>query len=366
MGDWSRNPHAFARPTINFASNSSSSASFTNLNTAYVHGTSGSAVALRFLAPVAQPIDAVYIEVSSFGGTAANVTMEAKIYNFTNYLRAGTTLRATSTATAMGTLGTRSWIKFTFGSPYTPAKGELVWIVMYNTSASPTVDYPIILTSTNCYTVLFPAASIGAAFLIPSVTTNGYSANGSLVSKAPHLITMNGVHYGNPFGQAVTHFANNALTRGIVFTTPNRIKIGAVCTGTITGAIASVQLFDATTGPGGTALFTHTTGADDEAVGSFIFSSPFELAPGTYKCVLTFGSSSNNPTAQQIDDYSSYSSVFDAWWDNWTRCYSCVDDGAGGWTINKSVSPDIGLYIDEFVESSGGGRVQSLTRGLVG
>ena len=125
----------------------SGSRTATSLNSAYVNNTSGAGVAVRYMASTADSIDEFYIMLDAITGTRANITMTCIINNESGASRAGSTTRATSTATTMPSADDK-WIKFTFGTPYTPVVGEVLWFIAYNASASPTVDYPQILTGT--------------------------------------------------------------------------------------------------------------------------------------------------------------------------------------------------------------------------
>ena len=90
------------------------------LNAAYINGTSGPAVGVRYMAQTTDTIDEFYIFMDTSAGTLGNITMEAQIFNESAVAtRSGTTSRDTSTATTMAS-GDDKWIKFTFGTPYTP------------------------------------------------------------------------------------------------------------------------------------------------------------------------------------------------------------------------------------------------------
>lgn len=340
---------------------SSGSRTAVSLNAAYVHGTSGPAVAIRFIAQSADAINELYIFLDGNGGTLANVTMECKIYNENTVSRAGTTVRATSTATAMPA-STGKWIKFTFGTPYTPTVGEILWFVAYNTSASPTVDYPQILTGTNA---IGQTSAIGID--MPYSTTNGFSGNGTAQPKAPHVIKAGSAYVGQPFTQLSNSYnTNNTRERGIVVAPTEDITVGGVIFNVGTTAPANLVIYDNATAPGGTALKTVHLDSDTNATTGDVCCgmcfAPYTFTGGlTYKVTLTFGSSSQLPSVWQIEDYASYSSMFDAMraLDTLNACYGCIDDGAGGWTIDKAICPALALYIVDNPEQSaaGGGHI---------
>ena len=122
----------FTAPTVGQKYNGVGSRSALSLNAAYVHGVSGPAVAVRYMAQSVDAINELYLFLDGNGGTLGNVTMEAKIYNehVAIPLSVGATLRATSTATAMPA-AVDKWIRFTFGTPYTPTDLREIqdWII---------------------------------------------------------------------------------------------------------------------------------------------------------------------------------------------------------------------------------------------
>jgi hypothetical protein len=332
----------------------SGSRTATSLNAAYVHGTSGPAVAVRYFCPTADPISELYVFLDAAGGTLGNVTMEAAIYNENTALRAGTTQRDVSTATAMPA-AQDMWVRFTFGTPYTPTVGEILWLVAYNTSAAPTVDFPQILTGTT--------HDMGDALFTPFTTTNGFSGNGGAASEMPFVVKQGSAYFGQPFTQRhATFYANNTLERGIQITPTEDVTVCAAVF-PLSNTLSDLRILADATAPGGAALNTFDLDSDAnettaDVTGSKWFDSPVTLTGGTtYKATLTFGSATQNPAVLHIEDYASYSAVFDALRanDKLAVPWGVVDDGAGGWTIQKDVCPDLSLIVSDFPAQAAGG-----------
>lgn len=340
------------RQALNWVVTTSGSGAAFALDSAATLGTSGDMVAVRFVAMEAVAIDEFYIFLDDVAGNLGNITMRARIVNENTGSQPGTTVRATSTATTMPTAVDR-WIKFTFGTPYTPAVGEVLWVVVDNTSASPTVDYPSIQVATN-FSVAHPVAS-------GFTTTNGFSSDGSGQVKMPYVLVQGSNVMGQPFtGRIFAPFANNTRKRGIAGVTPDTDVVIRAIEFTANSALNGIEIFEGSAGPGTTPLISYALGSTanqttDKLVGCKAIP-PLTLSAGTtYRVVLTFGSNSNILSSAVINDYSSYSSVFDKLYDGFALAYSTIDDGAGGWTDNKEICPAMSLILDEFPAASGGG-----------
>jgi hypothetical protein len=357
----------FAVGNINVDSGSRTNFS---IDSAYSHGVSGDAIAIRWMATTADPIDELYVFLDANGGTLGSITLACDVYNEgSTAARPGSTLRDSSTATTMpGAVD--KWIKFTFGTPYTPAVGEILWLVIYNTSASPTIDYPQIMLNPTWGGTAQYIARASYAY----TTTAGFSADGTVSAKVPFVL----VHGANVSGQpwtreGVGQYANNTRERGFVCTPTSDIEVYGAEFGTNTGAanVNELKIYDNSTAPGGTPLHTFDFDSDaNETTGdlcqSKVFDAPITLSGGvTYKVALSFGSSTQGPYRAEIEDYASYSSVFDALraFNTLTAPWGCLDDGAGGWTIDKAVCPSLALYIDDTVAGSSGGGGQRVIGG---
>lgn len=334
------------RPGINHPQGTGGARSNLALDSAYVHKTSGDVVAIRYEAPTTDTIDALYVFMDAHGGTIGNITMEAAIYNESAAAVPGTTQRDVSTATVIPNADDK-WIKFTFGTPYTPTKGEILWFVVYNTSASPTVDFPNVMITTSASPYIAPNQMVGYS------STAGLSTAGTQRVTLPFVVTQGSNHFGQPFTQInVAYYTSNQLKRGFAFTMPATALFYGVAFQASSTTLSGVQIFTSAQNPNDSPAHGYSTGADanettDELVGAKLFDTSITLTAGaSYKCVLTFASNSQSPAVLQIEDYASYSAVFDAMYDQSSYCWGVIDNGANGWTTDKSISPCIQLLME--------------------
>jgi hypothetical protein len=330
------------------------------LDSAYVHSTSGDAIAIRYHCQSTNTIDALYLFVDDVAGSLSANPMQCDIYNENSgyQLRPGSTLRDSSTACTTPS-GADKWVKFTFGSPYTPTVGEILWLVVYNTDAAPGTNYPTILVDTT-----LAAKVIIGAYLFGFSTTNGFSSDGSSKSEVPAVVVQGSVYVGQPFTQCnTTYYSSNTLERGIQFTPMVNVDVVGLMWASSTTTVTYGRILADSTAPAGTALYSYALGSDtnevtDERAGGKFFDAPVTLTGGTtYKLTVTFAANYNGLQCNQIEDYSSYSAMFDALraQDTFTWCWGVIDDGAGGWTIDKAIAPAVGLIISDFPAQASGG-----------
>lgn len=339
------------------------------IDSAYSHGVSGDAIGFRYTCGSTDTIDEVYVFVDAFQDLA-NVTMECRIYNEgSNQRKPGSTLHATSSATTNPS-GDDMWVKFAFGTPYNPAIGEILWIVVINTSAAPTTDYPTVLTSTTYYPLESGPAGVDWTQLHCFTNTAGFSTNGTQAPETPCVVKQGSAYFGQPWTQInITYYTSNTLERGMRIT----------CTGdvTVVGAqFIGVAAYDkfritlaatipgAAVGAGEVEYDLDASGADD-LNGCIIFDTPFTLVGGTaYNVTLTFAANSQLPYVLQIEDYSSYSSMFDTLrgYDTSAMPWGIISDGGGtpAWVEDKKICPGIQLIVCDNpaqAGSSGGGPI---------
>lgn len=326
----------------------------TTLSVAYVHTVTGTAVGWRFQARTAEPINELYVFMDTVVGDIGLITMEAQIYNEgATATQPGSTLRDTSTATAMPDAGDK-WIKFTFGTPYTPAVGEVIWLVIYNTATIPLTNHPGIMTSTNSYIGGSVSVSgVGAATAY--TTTTGFSTAGTAAIEAPFVLKVGDTYIGQPFTQQNVFFASNTLERGIKFTVP----VSTVVSGIeflVNAAYTTIRILEDSTPPAGAALVSVTTTGINELIGSVTFAPVTLVAGRSYKCTILYSGAATAPNGMIIEDYTSYSAVFDAIRDQdlFSNAIGVIDNGAGGWTTKKDVSPGISLIVNRLLPGTGG------------
>lgn len=343
---------------LNPAHSASGSRTSTALNAAYTHKTSGPGMAWRYFAQEASAIDELYVLLDATTGTRANVTLECKIYNESGSTVPGSTARATSTATAYPS-GDDMWIKFTFGTPYTPTVGEILWFVVYNVAGAPATDYAAILTN-NAF-----AHQSGEEWGILSgwrqyTSTDGFSTGTAASGNIGVVKHANGVVVGYPITLSVTTpFASNTRRRGIIV---KNLISDLTVDGMYFQSTSSVSGIEVYAGLGiapGSATQSWATGTDtnevtDETIGRKHFDTPYTMLAGTsYRWVITLGTAYTGPACLTIEDYSTYQSIFDALFSYTNICGSTIDDGAGGWTDDNSKCPRMGLLIGNQVAAAG-------------
>lgn len=319
------------------------------LNSAYVHNTSGAAFGMVAKSVVNAPIDEVYVMTDLTTGTRGNINLRATVRNTgPSTTRAGSTVFATSTSFSYPA-GDDQWVRFVFGTPYTPALNETYWIVIENISAAPTVDFPSIVNGTNS------SISMGNPFCV--TTVNGYSANGSNATKAPVVIKQGSYVFGQPFsiyaGSDTTRIPSSTRKRGfLVSDIAKFVKLNCF---TFSDGFTGFQIFANGVGPNGTPLLD-ISGIN---LGSVYIHAlePFVQLTGTgpYRVVQVPTSNNTTYTHVRIEDYASYPSIFNAVYDLWETCPGTYEDGLGGWIDDYAVNPAMSLGFEPPEAPAGGG-----------
>lgn len=340
---------------IGFALAVSGSPGSSPLAVAYVHNTSGAAIALRWMARTAQPIDKLWLFVDAVTGSP---TLECTIYNErTNEIgRPGATARDVSTATSA--IGVDNWVEFTFGTPYTPAVGEILWFVVYNTHGTPASNSCEIRSATP----LDIQGSTQATGFYTSTT--GFSTSGSLLSELPHMVKQGSFYFGQPFTtQISTYFPSSTRERGIKFTAPMTFSVSQIHLFASVN-IADVKIYDGAENPGGTTLAVYDMDSDpnetlNDQIGCKVFDTEFEFEQGEdYIVTFTLTGNTQSPGVLQIEDYSRFASDFDALRDAcpWLPVGVLANVGGTAFDVDKAIHPQIRLPVSSFpTESPGGG-----------
>ncbi len=344
--------HAIRVPITTFIA-SGSRTNF-SLNAAFVNGSGGPSVGLRFLARSLAPIEKLYVMMDDVAGTLASITMEAKIWNehVSSASQPGSTLRATSTACVMPN-AVDKWIEFTFDTPYSPAAiGEVLWFTLSNTSAVPGTNYPLILVNT----AGLPGINGQQAFNAGGAShTSGFTSAGAAISRMPHVVVQGGIVYGGSFTTSAVGYATSTSMKGIQIKPPTDIEVCGFM-GTTAVAMTGLRIYDADTPPAGTPLHTFNLGSDagqsrDEVIGAK-FWAPIVLQGGRlYNVVYTYATTATM-SGGQTEDYASYPAVFDALIDYFNVCPGVLDT-AGAWVVRKDFTPGaIQLQISDFPKQS--------------
>lgn len=323
----------------------------TPLNGAYVHGTSGPAIAIRTPARVdSKGYSEIYFFLDDIVGTLANITMECRVYreHATSITQPGSSVYNISTSVVMPN-AVDKWIKCIMDPLYaTTILGETNWLVLFNTSAAPTVDYPLILNATSF------AAPLNTMILNISgySTTNGWSTAGGALTRVPHIINQEGAYFGQPLTLSSNAiFTSNTAMKGFQIKPPIDIEVGGIQIGSGNAAFTGFRIYDPATPPAGTPLYTFNFGTDpaqnrDELIGAKVIP-PFVMRAGkTYNCVLTYSGTATQAGAL-IEDYASFPAMFDTLTDSFTVC-SAVWDVGGVWTYRPDFFPSMQLLITGF------------------
>jgi hypothetical protein len=236
-----------------------------------------------------------------------------------------------------------------------------LWIVIYNTSTNKATDYPQILTSTNSLWMATRDESLGYS------TTNGFTTNATAQAELPFVVKQGSNYFGQPFTiYNASGYTSNQLERGFQFTLDeDAVVSGVTFSNTGSTAFNNFRILADATAPGGTALHSWSLQDDTNETTNDLssckrFDSVITLSGGvTYKATVTFTANTGLPPSIQIEDYSSYSSMFDTLrgYDTMTTPWSVIDNGAGGWTIDKSISPFFYLHVQSQPAIASGGMI---------
>lgn len=329
----------------------SGSAATVSLNSAYTHLTAGAGFAMRLFARDLETITDFYVFAASFTGSKGNISMQARVYNEdpSSISRPGATLYATSNNTVLPA-GTSGWIRFQFnfqggGTPYTPsAVGEIIWIVVDNTSTQPTVDFPNIRTTT---AVTYPSQSYRVCF----TSTAGFSAAGTRQPRAAAFFVAGGRASGLPVTTATTPLATNTRARGFYFTPPNDVVIQAIELATAVGAtMTGISIWESTQVPTDTPIYQFNTGqtgrASGELGGAIAFEPAFTARKGkSYYIMWTVSANSTTPTCTTIEDYAAYSSIIDTLYDDFTIFPLAHVNASNQFVIDRANQPRLQLLL---------------------
>jgi len=344
----------FASPILSVGAlhQSSGAASGFALDSAFVKATSGDAILIRYTCLTADTIDALWVFVHAVTGLVT--AMACDIYNESAAFSPGTTLRDSSTAVAIPT--TTKWAKFTFGSPYTPTVGEILWFIVYNTTATPASNYPSIRTAAT--------AALGSSsdqyFRLKTFTSINGGVSQISTYEMPCMVQQGSRYFANP----ITVFNNTLIAsdtneKGIQFTVPTGLvfTLYGYETTASTSNLDTAKLYADATAPAGSVLASWDLDSDAneltvETQGCKIFDTPYACAAGDYKFVFDPGGAVSLG-GMGIEDYATYSTEFDTLFDNWAAPKAVVEN-AGAWTVDGRGIAGIRLLIGVTAAASGG------------
>ena len=222
-----------------------------------------------------------------------------------------------------------------------------------DTSASPTVNYPSILT-----TQVNGQLGFGPNYATGYSTVNGWSTAGTAQTRMPFVIKQGSNYFGQPLTtQNSTTFASSTLLRGFRITPPIDIEVAGWVANTGSTAYVAVSIYVGVPNAGALqtwALGTDTNQSRDEIYGSKLFPTPFILEAGvTYYVAAGFGTATAMATAV-IEDYATYPSVFDALVDDFIVCPAVISAADGlSWNVRKDVFVLQQLIVTDLLTGNG-------------
>lgn len=244
-----------------FGAHDAGSQTSQQIDTAYVAGTSGEAVAIKFIAPVASTTVTAYFYATAITGSPT----------FRMELRAGSGSdpdRPDVSGAALATSGSDTvpvagrWS--TFALTYTLAAGTVYWVIVYNNHGTPAsnhatysyrgaLDYASPTQSSNSTTHLIHGA----------YTSNGFTTDPTAVAGVCGVIAFSdGTLIGNPYVTTASVHANNANDRGSRFAAPaDMIVSGLLLSGVSTSSVNAYAIYPHDSG---TALVNRSSSYYDE------------------------------------------------------------------------------------------------------
>ena len=302
------------------------------LNAAYVNRTSGPAVGIRIRCETNEPINELYILLDAIVGTRTNITMRADLYDYGTTTQPGTTLRASSDVATLPATDDR-WIRFVFSTPYTPTAGEYVYAVFHNLAVAPVTDHPLVFVDS--------AASfdINHHFTEGYSSINGFSTAGTNRSELAHVVVQGAsTVYGLPVTllSSITAFTGR---RGILLSQEiKKYKISFLRTSSPSTALIDFQVFDLSTPPTGTPLYSQALLPQEESLGEVLLNLDCSTLPGTGPFVFCLSTSSSLAQGGTglIEGYSDFPSVFDLFSSDNFANPATVTEVAGNWVVDRS------------------------------
>lgn len=339
------------------------------LNSSYTHLTSGTAYALRFIAPVTGPLSKAYVLLDATTGTRGNITVEGLLYqnnSATSTVRPGSTLLAQSNAAALPATDDR-WIEIVFPTPATVTQNQVYWLIFRNLATNPATDFPTILSTAN---FRISATVQDQGWFTGFQSTNGFSTNGTSLALSQGIVLIDNEPYGNPFTlSSTTGYATNQLRHGARFRNElKHFKIYSVGADSLSGPTSGQYIFeiqDATQPPGSGIQYQQiiTPYTIPEAI--FNRFHPATTLTGNNDFIASAISATNNstPAIFRIEGYSDFPTMFDKFIDNMVFCQAVQEIG-GAWVDLPGDVARFQICIDDLAIPTSGGLL--LPRGMNG
>lgn len=331
------------------------------LDSAYVAGVSGDAIAMRYVAPVGgKTLSTVYFRVTSYTGTAANVNdLNLEIRAEAS---AGSVLPNTAATVATATkdpVSATGWITSTGWSAALSAMTRY-FVIIGDADGNGTDFATLLLRSTS-----FPnyGSSNSTLHQSPTSTINGWSSGGNLLLSAATIVLVfsDGTTMGFPFS-AFTAPASDTYRRGL------RIAAGGLIANlpvfgmqwaAANANISGMEIYDNANAPGTSPANTSTDlicGAAAIKAGCYTNGgAPVTLAVGTdYRIVATFsGATTAGP--QRVDIGTGEDATLRSAMPGGGNFYYTRANDTTDWSNDLVGSlPAAGLMVDGQVAAAGG------------
>lgn len=309
----------------------------TQLSTAYVHGTSGTAVGFRFFGN-GQTLTDLWIFMQAKTGT--NGAMVTEIRNDATNIP-GTTVLATQ-STTWTNAGT--WTHVTFSSPATLTAGTMYWIVVSNAAATPATNNFTMMQSGSVTRIEINQV---AGPNTSKQTTGGWLTGNSNSSNIPVFVAKfgDGTYMGNPYTLQNVAYTSNSRERGILLDAlPFDVTLRYVQVPTV-AQVSGLKIYKGSTIPGGTTYggpYTVDTNSLTAYTGDIVL-----VRKTQHRIVLTFSTNSISPGSQWVVEDSNSDVLQTAI--HGGRFYSTIDNGAGGWTDSANLVPQMSLFISRIL-----------------
>ena len=337
--------------------------SFTNstfdLSGNYVPNTSGPAHGIACWQNVNSPISDIYFYIASYGGTAAlvdDIDVEVRNWSTVNNRPDGSSGGLIQKVTVNPASAT-GWIKVSGFSASPTYQGRYAVVI-----GDPDGGGNYARLTINCGQLRQHSNYLHALLMGQLTTSNGWSSGagttyGSSTESPPNIVIVhqNGYVEGNSLVTITAH-TSNTVTRGLYMgDVPFGFRILMFCH--INGSVNAQtgKVFDGTTAPTGTALYTTTDNLfrhNDNLSRGSMFRRPFpELVPGSaYRVVMTPTSGNSTVPAYINCGTGSDANVRKARFGYGQWYYT--DSSGGSWVDTVDSVPDMSIVVSDVVSTN--------------
>lgn len=325
-----------------------------SLNSGYTAGSAGAAASGRMFLSVAKTISAIYFWINSFTGTASNVNdLNVEVRTESSTFRIpNTTAGGLLDSGVVNPASATGWTKVTLAGTALAA-GSLSHLIVGDADGGAT-DFAVVSVGS---TVTEATQAPTQGLYLSVSTTNGWGAI-TTQQRLAHIVALfsDGTARGDVFTTKVSP-AVNTNRKGLYIggvTAP--LKIFGFAQGQSLNGNHSLELYDASTNPGGTVLATGTVSFGNSSEYGY-WLTPYTLAKNTAYRIVLKASSGNvlGPGSRQHGALGTGASNADlnggmlgggAW-------YYAEANGTTNWSNdNVNIFPDCQLLIEDQIAPS--------------